>query len=153
MFRVSINQEITEVVEILRRCPIGALPACEILRTRRMDPCAIHPPLTNRRLRELVLAAPDRLAWVGLSLQPVGAPDADPFPERSQYDSWVILAASEDAPETAAFGVKLWEALSTLAKPIPTGSVVEAARWLRMARRAFNFCMDRDARRRRPAIR
>ncbi len=110
------------VVDILRRCGPGVLPArklrAELLRHR--PAIALHP----NSLRRVVEQSSERLRLLEVELDPldagrVGVP----------VESWVVLMAPEDAPDVSGLAFALWQSLSTLAREVDTTSRVELCRW------------------------
>ena len=115
--------QLTEcVVDILRRCGPGILPArqlrAELLRRRP----AIA--LNLDKLRRVVEQSGNRLLLLELELDAL-----DDRRGTVPVDSWVVLTAPEDAPDRSRLAVSLWQSLSALAMEVDTMSRVHVCRW------------------------
>lgn len=110
------------VVDILRRCGPGVLPArklrAELLRQR--PAIALHP----NKLRRVVEGSGERLRLLEVELDPLDA-GRNTVP----VESWVVLMAPEDAPGGSGLAVALWHSLSALAREVDTASRVDLCRW------------------------
>ena len=121
--------ETTEcVVDILRRCGTGMLPArqlrSELLRRRP----AIA--LSMEKLRRLVEESENRL----LCLQ-VGLEALEEVAETPALVCWVLVTAREDAPGPQ-LARSLWQGLAALAIDIDPASRVDVCRWAIKAEQA-----------------
>ena len=115
--------QLTEcVVDILRRCGPGILPArqlrAELLRRRP----AIA--LNLDKLRRVVEQSGNRLLLLEVELDAL-----DDRRGTVPVDSWVVLTAPEDAPDRSRLAVSLWQSLSGLAMEVDTMSRVHVCRW------------------------
>ena len=115
--------QLTEcVVDLLRRCGPGVLPArqlrAELLRRRP----AIA--LNMDKLRQLVEQSGNRLLLLEVELDAL-----DDGRGTVPVDSWVVLTAQEDAPDRSTLAVSLWQSLSALAMDVDTMSRVHVCRW------------------------
>lgn len=110
------------VVDILRRCGPGVLPArklrAELLRHR--PAIALH----RDKLRRLVEQSRERLRLLEVELDPLDAGRGS-----VPVESWVVLMAPEDAPDSSGLAVALWQSLSALAMEVDTTSRVDLCRW------------------------
>ena len=110
------------VVDILRRCGPGVLPArklrAELLRQR--PAITLHP----NKLRRMVEQSGERLRLLEVELDPL-----DGGRSTVPVESWVVLMAPEDAPGGSGLAVALWHGLSALAREVDTASRVDLCRW------------------------
>ena len=110
------------VVDILRRCGPGMLPArqlrAELLRRRP----AI--PLSMEKLRVLVEESEDRLFYLQ-----VGLDTLEENADMPLLACWVMVTAPEDAPDRPQLARSLWESLAALALDIDPASRVDVCRW------------------------
>lgn len=110
------------VVDILRRCGPGVLPArklrAELL--RRRPAIALHPD----KLRRVVERSRERLRLLEVELDSLDAGAGG-----APVESWAVLMAPEDAPAGSGLAVALWQSLSALARDVDTTSRVELCRW------------------------
>ena len=127
--------QLTEcVVDILRRCGPGVLPArqlrAELLRRRP----AIA--LNMDKLRRLVEQSGNRLRLLEVELDAL-----DDRRGTALVDGWVVLTAPEDAPDRSRLAVSLWQSLSALAMEVDTMSRVHVCRWAIKAEEARRLTM------------
>ena len=115
--------QLTEcVVDILRRCGPGVLPAPRLRAELLLRRPAIA--LNMDKLRRVVEQSGDRLRLLEVEL--------DALHDRQGtvlVDSWVVLTAPEDAPDRSVLAVSLWQSLSALAMDVDTTSRVDVCRW------------------------
>lgn len=115
--------QLTEcVVDILRRCGPGVLPArklrAELL--HRRPAIALDP----QKLRRLAERSGNRLQLLEVHLDPLHNRRSTALVE-----GWVILTASEDAPDSSPLAASLWRSLSALAAEVDTTSRIDLCRW------------------------
>ncbi|MDE2875164.1 MAG: hypothetical protein OXU69_06785 [Gemmatimonadota bacterium] len=116
--------QLTEcVVDILRRHGPGVLPArelaAELLRRRPVI------ALNADKLRRLVEQSGNRLRLFEVALDTLDD-GRDPVP----VESWVVLTAASDAPDSSILTASLWHSLSALALDIDPESRVQVCRWV-----------------------
>lgn len=117
------------VVDILRRCGPGMLPARQLLRELLHRRPAIALSMEN--LRRLVEESGDRMLYLRVELDTLeGNADAPPL------ESWVVLAKPRDAPDRPPLDRSLWESLTTLALEVDPASRLDVCRWAIKAEQA-----------------
>jgi len=125
------------VVDILRRCGPGMLPARQLRREllRRRPAVA----LSMERLRTLVEESEDRLLHLRVELDTLEA-TADMPP----LACWILVTAPEDAPDRPRLARSLWESLAALALDVDPASRVEVCRWALKAEQARRSGAEED---------
>lgn len=115
--------QLTEsVVDILRRCGPGVLPARKLRRELlRSRPARTLGPV---KLRRLVAQSGDRLRLLEVALDPL-----DNQRGLVLVDSWVVLMDPEDAPDRSDLALAVWQTLSAMAGEIDMASRVQVCRW------------------------
>ena len=115
--------QLTEcVVDILRRCGPGILPARQL----RAELLCRRPAIALNldKLRRVVEQSGNRLLLLEVELDAL-----DDRRGTVPVDSWVVLTAPEDAPDRSRLAVSLWQSLSGLAMEVDTMSRVHVCRW------------------------
>lgn len=126
------------VVDILRRCGPGMLPARQL----REELLRLRPAiaLSMEKLRALVEDSHDRLVCLQVGLDAV-EPDA----KTPLLACWVLVTAPEDAPDRTRLARFLWESLTGLALELDPESRVDVCRWALKAEQARTLGIAEDA--------
>lgn len=122
--------ETTEfVVDVLRRCGPGMLPARQL----REELLRLRPAiaLSMEKLRALAEDSEDRLVCLQVRLD-----TAEPGAKPPLLGCWVMVTSPEDAPDRARLARLLWEGLAGLALDLDPGSRVDVCRWALKAEQA-----------------
>lgn len=125
------------VVDILRRCGPGMLPARQ-LRTELLQ----HRPaiaLSMEKLRRLAEESEDRVLVLQVALDTLEENADVPL-----LDSWVVLVDPRDAPERARLARSLWESLTALALQVDPVSRIDVCRWAIKAEQARRLAAAED---------
>lgn len=126
------------VVDILRRCGPGMLPARQL----REELLRLRPAiaLSIEKLRALVEESDDRMVCLRVELDPV-----EPGAKTPLLGCWVLVTAPEDAPDRTRLARFLWESLTGLALEVDPGSRVDVCRWALKAEQARRLGIAEDA--------
>ena len=125
------------VVDILRRCGPGMLPARQ-LRTELLQPRPAIA-LSMEKLRRLVEESEDRVLVLQVALDTLEENADVPL-----LDSWVVLVDPRDAPERARLARSLWESLTALALQVDPVSRIDVCRWAIKAEQARRLAAAED---------
>lgn len=115
--------QLTEhVVDILRRCGPGVLPARKLRKEllRRRPAVTLNPD----KLRQVAAHSGDRLLLLEVALDSLDGRRGVVL-----VDSWVILMESEDAPDGSSLVTAMWRTLTALALETDVTSRVQLCRW------------------------
>lgn len=126
------------IVDILRRCGPGVLPARKLREEllRRRPAIALNPD----KLQRVVEGSGDRLRLLEVELDAL-----DHRRGAVPVDSWVVLMSEEDAPDSSILATSLWQSLCALARDVDKTSRVEVCRWAIKAEEAHRLTQTRAA--------
>lgn len=117
------------VVDILRRCGPGMLPArelrAELLRRRPAIALSVE------KLRTLAEESEERLLWLQVALDTLEDNASAPL-----LACWILVTAPEDAPDRPQLARSLWEGLTALALEVDPASRIDVCRWAIKAEQA-----------------
>ena len=125
------------VVDILRRCGPGMLPARQLLRELLHRRPAVA--LSMEKLRRLVQESGDRMLYLRVELDTL-----EENAEVPQLAGWVVLADPRDAPDRPRLDRSLWESLTALALEVDPASRLDVCRWAIKAEQARRLGVSGD---------
>lgn len=125
------------IVDILRRCGPGMLPAqklrAELLRRRPAIALSVE------KLRTLVEESEERLLCLEVGLDTIEDDASIPL-----LTCWILVTAPEDAPDRPQLARSLWESLTALALEADPASRIDVCRWAIKAEQACRLGAAED---------